>query len=96
MAYGLQTFNANGSLKLDTSSRLIRTVAIHYISSPAYSPGYLIPYPAGTASNFVATGYYTDNTGKKQPLYISQVSNGFYIYAFINYAYEAVVTVSGY
>ena len=96
MAYGLQTFNSDGSLKLDISSRLIRTVAIHNISSPPYTTGILYPYPANSASNFVVTGYYIDNQGKKGPLYISQLSNGFYVYAFVNYSYNAVVNVTGY
>lgn len=96
MAYGLQTFSSDGSLKLDISSRIIRTVDIQYISSPAYTTGILYPYPANTASNFVVTGYYIDNHGKKGPLYISQLSNGYYIYAFVNYAYNAVINVTGY
>lgn len=96
MAYGLQTFNAEGSIKLDTSARLIRTVSIMNISSPAYGPSSMFLFPSGTASNFVATGYFIDNTGKKSPLAVTNLSTGFYIWAYANYAYEAVVTITGY
>lgn len=94
MAFGLQTYNSDGLLKLDISSRIIRTVSTVTLTCPPYGYGF-VPAPTGTASNWVATGY-MDYNGALRQIFVTQTATGCYPYTGVNASVPVTITFTGF